>query len=98
MYNAKRRWSLSSKLQQNWEGPYAIVKKRNDVIYRVQRSSNAKPKAIYINRLALYRATDHSSVMRLPGRQTLKREQCYKNVMSLSCLTSLMFGKRILLR
>ncbi|GBL87157.1 Retrovirus-related Pol polyprotein from transposon 412, partial [Araneus ventricosus] len=28
MYNPKRRWSLSSILQQNWEGPYTIVKKR----------------------------------------------------------------------
>ncbi|GBO06904.1 hypothetical protein AVEN_142641-1 [Araneus ventricosus] len=45
MYNPKRRRGLSPKLQQNWEGPYTIVKKLNDVIYRVQRSPNAKPKA-----------------------------------------------------
>ncbi|GBM96741.1 hypothetical protein AVEN_134020-1, partial [Araneus ventricosus] len=45
------RRGLSPKLQQNWEGPYTIVKKLNDVIYRVQRSSNAKPKVIHINRL-----------------------------------------------
>ncbi|GBN69664.1 hypothetical protein AVEN_32412-1 [Araneus ventricosus] len=44
MYNPKRRRGLSPKLQQNWEGPYTIVKKLNDVIYRVQRSPNAKPK------------------------------------------------------
>ncbi|GBM72728.1 Retrovirus-related Pol polyprotein from transposon 412 [Araneus ventricosus] len=62
MYNPKRRRGLSLKLQQNWEGPYTIVKKLNDVIYRVQRSPNAKPKVIHINRLTPYRATDHSSV------------------------------------
>ncbi|GBN19339.1 hypothetical protein AVEN_134257-1 [Araneus ventricosus] len=62
MYNPKRRRGLSPKLQQNWEGPYTIVKKLNDVIYRVQRSPNAKPKVIHINRLTPYRATDHSSV------------------------------------
>ncbi|GBM50478.1 hypothetical protein AVEN_203068-1 [Araneus ventricosus] len=62
MYNPKRRRGLSPKLQQNWEGPYTIVKKLNDVVYRVQRSPNAKPKVIHINRLAPYRATDHSSI------------------------------------
>ncbi|GBM38759.1 hypothetical protein AVEN_210498-1 [Araneus ventricosus] len=61
MYNPKRRRGLSPKLQQKWEGPYTVVKKLNEVVYKVQRSPNAKPKVIPINRLAPYRATDHSS-------------------------------------
>ncbi|GBO46059.1 hypothetical protein AVEN_8793-1 [Araneus ventricosus] len=61
MYNPKPRRGLSPKLQQNWEGPFTDVKKLNGVVYRVQRSPNAKPKVIHINRLAPYRATDHSS-------------------------------------
>ncbi|GBM43440.1 hypothetical protein AVEN_18607-1 [Araneus ventricosus] len=61
MYNPKRRRGLSPKLQQNWERPYTVFKKLNDVVYKVQRSPNAKPKVIHINRLAPYRATDHSS-------------------------------------
>ncbi|GBM57276.1 Transposon Ty3-I Gag-Pol polyprotein [Araneus ventricosus] len=52
MYNPKRRRGLSPKLQQNCEGPYTVVKKLNDVVYRVQTSPNAKPKVIHINRLA----------------------------------------------
>ncbi|GBO01258.1 hypothetical protein AVEN_207575-1 [Araneus ventricosus] len=28
MYNPRRRRGLSPKLQQNWEGPYTVVKKR----------------------------------------------------------------------
>ncbi|GBM54293.1 hypothetical protein AVEN_234116-1 [Araneus ventricosus] len=48
MYNPKRRRDLSPKLQQNCEGPYTIVKKLNDVIYRIQRSPNAKSKVIHI--------------------------------------------------
>ncbi|GBM78978.1 hypothetical protein AVEN_29509-1 [Araneus ventricosus] len=40
MHKTKRRRGLSPKLQQNLEGPYTIVKKLNDVIYRVQRSPN----------------------------------------------------------
>ncbi|GBN95181.1 hypothetical protein AVEN_172371-1 [Araneus ventricosus] len=34
VYNPKRRRGLSPKLQQNWEGPYTVVKKLNDVVYR----------------------------------------------------------------
>ncbi|GBO10562.1 hypothetical protein AVEN_49264-1 [Araneus ventricosus] len=62
MYNPKRRRGLSPKLQQNWEGPYTVVKKLNDVVYRVQRSPNAKPKVLHINLLSPCRATDHSSM------------------------------------
>ncbi|GBN00721.1 hypothetical protein AVEN_105243-1 [Araneus ventricosus] len=62
MYNTKRRRGLSPKLQQNLEGPYTVVKKLKDVVYRVQRSPKTKPKVIHINRLAPYRATDHSSM------------------------------------
>ncbi|GBO23013.1 hypothetical protein AVEN_27757-1 [Araneus ventricosus] len=61
MYNPKRRRGLSPKLQQNWKGPYTLLKKLNDVVCRVQRSPNAKPKVIHINRLAPYRATDNCS-------------------------------------
>ncbi|GBL75367.1 hypothetical protein AVEN_194565-1 [Araneus ventricosus] len=62
MYNPKRWRGQSPKLQQNWEVPYTIIKKLNDAIFRLQRSPNAKPKIIHINRLAPYRATDHSSM------------------------------------
>ncbi|GBM74203.1 hypothetical protein AVEN_203404-1 [Araneus ventricosus] len=60
MYNPKRRRGPSPKLQQNRKRPYTIVKKLNDVVCRVRRSPNAK--AIHINRLSPYRATDHSSI------------------------------------
>ncbi|GBN20329.1 hypothetical protein AVEN_131312-1 [Araneus ventricosus] len=42
MYNPKRRRNLSPKLQQNWEGPYTIVKKLSDVIYKVNVQRQAK--------------------------------------------------------
>ncbi|GBL72992.1 hypothetical protein AVEN_128164-1 [Araneus ventricosus] len=55
-------WTPNPKRQQDWRGPYTMVKKLNDVVYRVRRKLNAKPKVIHINRLAPYRATDHSSM------------------------------------
>ncbi|GBM44907.1 Retrovirus-related Pol polyprotein from transposon 412 [Araneus ventricosus] len=64
MYNPKRRRGLSTNLQLNWEElsicNLTIVKKLNDIIYRVQRSPNAKPKVNHINLLTPYRSTDHS--------------------------------------
>ncbi|GBM86456.1 hypothetical protein AVEN_108462-1 [Araneus ventricosus] len=62
IYNRKRRRGLTPKLQEKWVGPYTIVKSLNDVIYRVQRSPNTKPKVFHVNRLAPYRVTDHSSM------------------------------------
>ncbi|GBM08942.1 hypothetical protein AVEN_57480-1 [Araneus ventricosus] len=64
MHNPKRRRGLSPNLPKNWEGPYTVVKKLNDVVYRVYsvRSPNAKPKFIHINWLGPYRAIYHNSV------------------------------------
>ncbi|GBO01648.1 hypothetical protein AVEN_68079-1 [Araneus ventricosus] len=62
MYNPKRWRGMSHKLQQNWEGQYTVVKKLNDVVYRVERSPNAKPKVVHTNRLDPYRTTDHNSM------------------------------------
>ncbi|GBM30912.1 hypothetical protein AVEN_9796-1 [Araneus ventricosus] len=77
MYNPKGRRGLSPKLQQNWEEPYTVVKKLNDVVYRVQRSPNAKPKVIHINQLAPYRDTDHSYDTRARIQDTWKVETQY---------------------
>ncbi|GBM12182.1 hypothetical protein AVEN_20994-1 [Araneus ventricosus] len=61
-YNPKIRRGLSSKQQQNWKGPYTVVKKLNDDVFIIQRSPNAKPKVIHVNRPAPYLANDHSSM------------------------------------
>ena len=35
LYNPKRNKGLSAKLQTSWEGPYKIIKRLNDVVYRI---------------------------------------------------------------
>ncbi|GBN73073.1 hypothetical protein AVEN_24430-1 [Araneus ventricosus] len=57
--NPKRRRGLSLKPRQKRVGPGTVVNKLNDVVYRVQRSSNDTPKVIHI-RLVPYRTTVHS--------------------------------------
>ncbi|GFW03767.1 kinectin [Trichonephila clavipes] len=42
--NPKRRKELSPKLQTNWEGPYTVLKRLNDVVVRIEKSPQIKPK------------------------------------------------------
>ncbi|UYV77521.1 K02A2.6-like, partial [Cordylochernes scorpioides] len=55
LYNPKMKKGLSPKLQKSWEGPFRIVKKLNDVVFRIQRSSHSKPKVVHFNRLAPFK-------------------------------------------
>ncbi|GFT72407.1 retrovirus-related Pol polyprotein from transposon 412 [Trichonephila clavipes] len=54
LWNPKRCKGLSPKLQTNWEGPYTVLKRLNDVLVRIQTSPHSKPKVIYYNTLAPY--------------------------------------------
>ncbi|KAJ8934624.1 hypothetical protein NQ318_023204 [Aromia moschata] len=54
LYAPKRTKGKSPKLQSNWEGPYTIVKKINDLVYRIQLSPRSKPKVVHLERLAKY--------------------------------------------
>ncbi|GFV47320.1 retrovirus-related Pol polyprotein from transposon 412 [Trichonephila clavipes] len=58
LWNPKRRKGLSLKLQTNWESPYTVLKRRNDVMVRIPKSPHSKPKVIHYNRLAPYLGQD----------------------------------------
>ena len=47
------------------EGPYRIIKKINDVIYRIQKGQRTKMKVIHVDRLAKYYG----------GNETVRDEQ-----------------------
>ncbi|GFW50246.1 hypothetical protein TNCV_4696641 [Trichonephila clavipes] len=51
-YNPTRRKGLSPKLQSHWDGPYTILKIINDVVIRVRKSTNSKPRVVHYDRLA----------------------------------------------
>ncbi|GFV80177.1 retrovirus-related Pol polyprotein from transposon 412 [Trichonephila clavipes] len=42
LWNPKRRKGLSPKLQTNWQGPYTVLKRLNDVVVRIQKSPHSK--------------------------------------------------------
>ena len=54
LYNPKRVKGKTPKLQADWEGPYTVVKKINDVVYCISKSPRHKKKIVNISRLATY--------------------------------------------
>ncbi|KAJ8911902.1 hypothetical protein NQ315_012316 [Exocentrus adspersus] len=46
LYNPKRTKGKSPKLQKSWEGPYTVVTRLNDVVYRIQKNPQAKMKIV----------------------------------------------------
>ena len=54
LYNPRRSRGLSPKLQSSWDGPYEVINPINDVIYRIRKLPNGKPKVIHFNRLTPY--------------------------------------------
>ncbi|UYV83513.1 hypothetical protein LAZ67_23001287 [Cordylochernes scorpioides] len=55
LFHPKRKKGLSPELMAVWKGPYKIIKRINDLVYRVQRSSKSKAKVVHLGRLACYR-------------------------------------------
>ncbi|KAJ8951642.1 hypothetical protein NQ318_012312 [Aromia moschata] len=53
LYAPKRTKGKSAKLQSNWEGPYTLIKKINDLL-----SPRSKPKVVHLERLAKYTGHD----------------------------------------
>ncbi|KAG5885092.1 hypothetical protein JTB14_003966 [Gonioctena quinquepunctata] len=47
-----------------WEGPYKIVKRINDLVYRIHKPPRGKPRVVHFNRLAPY-AGNHDQVRTL---------------------------------
>ena len=58
LHNPQRKKGLSPKLQRPWQGPYLVLKRINDVIYRIQLGPSIRPKVVHSNRLWKYRGAD----------------------------------------
>nr|WP_253310135.1 reverse transcriptase domain-containing protein [Rickettsia endosymbiont of Ceutorhynchus assimilis] len=54
LYNPVRKKEVSPKLSSAWEGPYRVIKRINDLVYRVQRNTRSKMKVVHLDRLAKY--------------------------------------------
>ena len=54
LYSAVCKKGLSPKLTRPWTGPYVIIKRINDLVYKIRLSAQAKPKIVHRNRLWKY--------------------------------------------
>ncbi|XP_048505112.1 uncharacterized protein LOC125499764 [Athalia rosae] len=54
LFQPRRIQGRSPKLQRNWEGPYQIIDRINDVVYRIRKPAGGKFRVIHSDRLALY--------------------------------------------
>ena len=46
---------MCPKLQRNWERPYVVIDKINDVTYRIRKGPKYKPKVVHQDRLKPYK-------------------------------------------
>ena len=53
-YNPVRRKGICPKLQTKWTCPFTVIDKLNNVVYKIQLSSKAKPKVIHMDKLKEY--------------------------------------------
>lgn len=56
LYNHKRRKGFSPKLQADWDGPYVIVDRISQVVYKIKKEgSRVREKIVHFNRLAPFK-------------------------------------------
>jgi hypothetical protein len=81
LYNPQRRRGLSPKMQRNWEGPYEVVKRINDVIYRIRKTPTGKPRVVHFNRLAPFAGDNHEEQRGATVRRIIAQEPTFEDFM-----------------
>ena len=51
LFNPVRKKGVSPKLQSFWDGPFLVVQKLSDLVYKIQKSPTAKPRVVHHDRL-----------------------------------------------
>ena len=49
--STQKKRGLTPKLMLTWLGPYLVIGKLSEVVYRIQLSQRANPKVVHLNRL-----------------------------------------------
>lgn len=58
LFNPRRRIGRCPKLQSDWEGPYKVVQKIGDVIYKIQKPGKVKTVTVHRDRLMPFQGSD----------------------------------------
>lgn len=54
LFDPKRKKGVTPKLTRNWKGPYTVIKRINDLVYRIQLGPRTKARVVHRNRLWKY--------------------------------------------
>ena len=55
LYSPQKKKGICTKLVWHFDGPYLVVKRMSDVLYRIHKGSKTKPKVVHHDRLKAYR-------------------------------------------
>ena len=61
LHNEVRKKGQCPKLQFKWDGPFIVTKKLSDVVFRIQKSPQSKPKVVHYDRLKPYEGKELQS-------------------------------------
>ncbi len=59
LHNQQRKTGVTTKLVRPWKGPYKVVKRINDLVYRIKLGPRAKLRVVHRNRLWKYEGQNH---------------------------------------
>jgi len=54
LYSPQKKKGICPKLMRYFDGPYLVIKRMSDVLYRVQKGPKSKPKVVHHDRLKAY--------------------------------------------
>lgn len=54
LHDSTKRPGICSKLAPQWQGPYLVTKKIDDLVYLIKKSAKAPAKPVHVDRLRLY--------------------------------------------
>ena len=55
VHNSSRKLGICKKLSPQWQGPFLVTKKIDDLVYMIKQTLHSSPKAIHIDRLQKYK-------------------------------------------
>ena len=58
LHNPQRKKGVCPKLSLQWQGPFLVIERLCDVVFKIQRSARSTPKVVHANRLKKYLGDD----------------------------------------
>ena len=55
LYSPKRKKGVCPKLMRHFDGPFLVITRLSDILYRIQKGPKSKPKVVHHDRLKAYR-------------------------------------------